>query len=181
MGTTNGAVGVGLDAIVTTLVTRTLEARDGLPRVGRGHKAPSSEAAAQVLKEMGQGRSREWARLMTVARCNMHDGVDVEVVVAPFLLAVAALRQDAKPRTDRPLAVVQRLETKAQAALDLAQLRLAESPESIAAHEAVLAEHAHYATHFNELGESVRDRLVVLTGQPRPTYGARRGHLQSMA
>jgi hypothetical protein len=180
-GSTQGQAGVGSTAVVDAMVRVQLEMREqaGLPKAANGHTiAPSDPGVAQILKDMGQGGSKEYARLYRVALCNLKDGVPLDQVEKPILLLLAAIRAEASTRTDRPISPLMRDETRCQAKLDLAQLKLAESPESIEAHEAVLAEHAQYARPFNELGETVRQRLVVLRSAPRETFGTRRGNMQ---
>lgn len=187
MGTTQEQAGVGLGSQDTRLSAAELaEKLNGmtlgvramwLQKAANGEPvAPSDPAAANISREMKDGRSQEWKRLMTKKLCDQRDGVPTEALVADLEFAIAILRARApKFRVDRPLGSLNARETKAQARLDLAQFRLAESPDDESVIQEALNAAQHYADTFGEYCATLRTRLSVVRGPARPFVGARRG------
>lgn len=183
---TRDVAGVGIgdtaQAIGAAMTRRILEQRRELPKALNGATiSPACARARSVQSEMQGGRSRHCEGVMVTLFANQDDGVPVEVVVGPLLFAIEAIyARAAQPRVTRPFSVLNAQETKLDARLDLAQLRLAESPECVEALREVERAAAHYTPVLNELATTVRHRLAVITAAPRPVYGARRGHMQVM-
>jgi hypothetical protein len=180
MRSTQDAAGVGTDAVVQGIVDTMLSARESLPHSSNGRPiAPSSAKAAQIRKDMRQGVSREWARLLEVSRCDAEDGVAPDQVEAPYWLAIAAIRHAARIRSERPVLAISRNETRTEAPLNLAQLRLAESPACAEALQAVIDAAERHLPNVVELRDGCRAELTVIRAQaPRQT---RPGHMQVMA
>lgn len=184
---TRGHAGVGIgdaaQAIGAAMTSRILEQRDQLPKTNNGAPIPCPDARSRgVRSEMQGGRSRHCEGMMVALFANQDDGVPADVVVAPLLFAIEAIyARAAAPRTTRPLAVLNAHETRLDARLDIAQLRLAESPECVEALREVERAAAHYTPVLHELVTTVRHRLALITTAPRPVYGARRGRIQVMA
>lgn len=177
---TRDVLGVGAEAVAQAMVNKQLAVRDCLPKAANGsHKAPSSPRAAQIMKDMRQNGSREYARLYCVGVCNLDDGVPLELAEAPILMLLAALREHAaarsRARTDRPVLSLLTREAKAHAALPLDELRLANSPTSLAAIDEALADCERYEPALHELEDSLRARRVLLAGEEA---ARRRGHMQ---
>lgn len=188
MGTTQEQAGVGLGQhgehlsaaeLAETLNGMTLGMRAmWLQKAANGDPiAPSDPAAANISREMKDGRSQEWKRLMTKKLCDQRDGVPTEALVADLEFAIAVLRARApKFRVDRPLGALNARETKAQARLDLAQFRLAESPDDESVIQEALNAAQHYADTFGEYCAALRSRLsVTRSTTPARVFGARRG------
>jgi hypothetical protein len=189
MGTTQDVAGVGLGQqtqhstslsaaeAAEKLVGITLAVRAAwLPKAGNGLTiAPSDPAAANICRDMADGSSQEWKRLMTKKFCDQRDGVPTEALVADLELAIVILRARApKFRVDRPLGALNAAETKAQARLDLAQYRLAESPSDPMVIQEALDARDHYAKVFGELSATLRHMLTVTRGTARRFVGRRR-------
>lgn len=187
MGTTQEQAGVGHGPHDTRLTAAELaEKLNGmtlgmramwLQKAANGDPiAPSDPAAANISREMKDGRSQEWKRLLTKKLCDQRDGVPTEALVADLEFAIAVLRARApKFRVDRPLGSLTARETKAQARLDLAQFRLAESPDDASTIQEALNAAQHYADTFGEYCESLRTRLSVTRGPATHRPVGRRG------
>lgn len=142
---------------ITDCITLLHDARATLPTQLNGRpKAPSDPYAAQVRKEITQGRSQEFKRLYAVLACDLCDGVPLPTVLAPLRRMIAQLttthEQRTKDAATRPIMTLIRCETAAQAQLDLAQLRLCAQPGSRAA----LVEAVRCATGYS----AILDELV---------------------
>jgi hypothetical protein len=194
MDSTQEIAGVGTgspreraEIISGELVKLTVKSRHMLPKAANGqHIAPSDPAAANILRDMNSGDSREWFRLYTVGACNIADGVPVNVVTAAARQYIAEMEALAAARERsgtflRPLGPVFSIETKAQSRLDLAQLKLAESPDSVEALEMVLAEADRYVAPFETMRTACRRMLAVTRGTTRDVVGRRRGALSLRA
>lgn len=180
---TRGVAGVGIgdmaQAIGAAMTARILEQRKSLPKASNGATiSPTCPRARSVQSEMQGGRSRHCEGVMVALLANQDDGVPAEDVVAPLLFAIEAIyARAAAPRVTRPIPALNAHETRVDFRLDLAQLRLAESPECVEALREVERAAAQYAPVLEELSATVRHRLAVITATPRPVYGARRGEL----
>lgn len=160
------------------LTEQLLSGRDILTRAANGHtKAVSDPYAAQVRRDMRQGRSAEFKRLRAVAICDLKDGVPFPLVVAPFRQFITDLEMEAvtlhREKTERPLPALVRTETKAQSALDLAQLRVVESPTSTQALEDALREAGMYRSALDAFTAGCERTLSVIRCGARRVYGAR--------
>lgn len=161
------------------LTTLSLEGRDALPHALNGRSIPPSDPrAANIRREMQQGRSREFARLLTVMLCDLTDGVPFPLVIAPLrqmiaTLEVAAVQQHQHRALHRPVTALMARETKAQARFDLAELKVAESPAcEIALSEAIREASAHEAA-IEAVREGMERDLAVIRTTRRPVYGRR--------
>ena len=114
MHTTQGAVQVALDAEVEGLEQLLYAQRASLPHARNGKSRPPSSAyAAQVLKDMKQGKSQEFRRIMAVLLTNLADGVPLHVVrLVPERMA-RALEFAAGEGRPRPVRALNLMETHA--------------------------------------------------------------------
>lgn len=188
MTTTQEQVGVGFAGLAPQTPAEIADVLTGMTLGMRAMWLPKSEnnveaiphsdpAALNIAREMGQGRSQEWKRLMTKKLCDQKDGVPTDALITDLEYAIAVLRSSAPAlRVDRPLPALNAAETKAQARLDLAQFRLAEQPNDPTAIRDALSARDHYATVFGEFTASLRHRLAVHRGPmpPRRFVGRRR-------
>lgn len=165
----------------TALTTLLLHGRDALPHALNGRPIPPSDpSAANIRREMQQGRSREFHRLLTVMLCDLKDGVPFPLVVAPLRQMLATLEREAvkrhqAARLDRPVMSLLVRETKAQARFDLAELKVAESPACEAALQEAIREASAHEAAIVAAREGMERQLAVLRSTPRPVYGRRVG------
>lgn len=165
-----------------TITTQLLDGRQLLPSAANGRPPlPADPHVAHTMHAMRNARSTPVYALLSVAKANLEDGVPYSEVIAAFramerAVEVLALSHEARKRViaDRPIPTIMHRETKAQARLDLAQLKLAESPESAEALADVLAEARRYEETFTELTTACETRLAVVRCSPSPVYGQRR-------
>jgi DnaJ-domain-containing protein 1 len=160
------AVDPVLDAFETEVLRLLLTQRECLPHARNGQpQAPSDAYAAQVAKDMGQGRSREVRRLLALMLCNVRDGVPLETVKLVTRRLEAACEHVAGAPRLRPLTVLNRRETREQCLLDLAQLRVQANEEDPDALTALIAHCAQYAEILSEImTEAERALMECLAG-----------------
>ena len=118
------------DQIAAELLAATLGARP------RSYGAPSVEGVSMLRRDLDRERSIPWKLLCRVKIADVIDGVPLERVLADVRILEAALRANARtqrPASLRPLTLLQQAETKHDARLDAAQMRLAydQSPEAL--------------------------------------------------
>lgn len=145
--------------------------RAGLPHELNGRpKCPSSVAAAQIRRDMQQGRSAEVRRLLTVLGCDVIDGVPLPTVLSVLDQMAAYLRLIAGDRTpdQRDLAVLTRMETRAEGRLNMAQLKALESPACEATLTEVLQARCEYDARLDAYMANVQARLAFLRGTRSP-------------
>lgn len=191
MGTTSRSLGVEPHAVASDLNDLLRAQRRSLPLSANNTPIPPSDPqAAEILKQIGQGRSKEFERLLTVMLCNLHDGVPFSLVTAPLRRMLTHLEVESKlieasrkrergPVAVKPLAGLMRRETREQSRLDLAQLKLAESPESVEALREVVDAANQYRPELDALTSTCEEKLALSlhVAAPRKVYGARRGQI----
>lgn len=162
----------------TAITAAILKQRDCLPHTLNGRPmSPSTVAAANIRREMQQGRSAEVKRLLTVLACDLEDGVPLATVLSTLDQMAAYLRLVAGDQAPEPrdLTVLVRNETRAQGRLDLAQLRLLETPTSEAALSEVIEAKNDYHTKLDALMQNVQERWAFLRGtRAEPTIRVQR-------
>ena len=153
-----------------------LQGRDALPHAQNGRPIPPSDPrAANIRKEMQQGRSREFHRLRTVMACDLRDGVPFALVVAPLRQLIADMEVEAVAgMLHRPVPALLRRETKAQAVCDLAELKVAASPTCEQALREAIREASQHEAAIVDLRSGLERELAVVRTKGRPVYGARR-------
>ena len=181
MGTTMTPGKVATDATADALTKQLLDGRELLPKAANNRAPlPRDPSVAHTRHGMRYGKCLPFHHLLAVVRADLEDGVPFSTVIAPFRQlqhAIEVMAVDAcHERAERPIPAVCRQETKAQARLDLAQLRVVESPESQEALADVLAEAAGYQTVLEELTTTVSRRLAVV--RTHRVYGSRRPALE---
>jgi hypothetical protein len=125
------------ETVGRTLTDTLLLGRAALPLAANNKPTKLSKPYAQkVAEEMSQGRSQEFKRIFAVCQCMLADRVPLPLVTAALrqmltMLEVesAALAAERVSSTPRVLPILLRQETRAQGHLDLAQLRVLETPE----------------------------------------------------
>lgn len=165
--------------IVQELNDLMLNSRDALPKERNGRpRAPSNPRAAQIRKDIGQERANPFGMLVTVGECDLRDGVAFSEVVGPLRRLIAhyeAVAVEAHMhRHERPLITLMCTELKAQTRLDLAQLRAAESPESVEALAEVIREADAHKRAIDEMQAAALRKLASVRAHPHAGVGARR-------
>lgn len=124
---------------------------------------------------MGHGRSKPFEYLLTVAQCDLADGVPFSVVRAPFdqfiheleVLAVA----DYARKLDHPLPIlIQReslAETREEGKLNVAQEKVVGAPSDPATLEHFLREAPRYRATLDRVTALCRTQLAVVRRAPR--------------
>lgn len=127
-------------------------------------KTPRSRYVRDVRVGISCGRSRPVEKLLAVSLADVQDGVPLAVATKPYQDIIDALTATSAAREARPLAALPLLvsETRAQAALDEAQLRLAASPTDAAAMDEVLARDAEYRAAEDRYATAVRLQRAAL-------------------
>lgn len=139
--------------------------REELPHAANGRPvAPSSPCAAQILKDMGQGKSQEITRLLTVLTCNTADGVAADVVKLVLRRIEAAIDVVARTSGPRPLSALNRRETREECLLTLTQFRAEADPDDIDALRALVDQCAHYRDALGDLQSEAERRIAWLLG-----------------
>lgn len=114
-----------------------LRAREALPLAENNKHQPLSDRYARsVVKDMSEGRSQEFKRIYAVCQCMLADGISLPLVTAALrqmltMLEVESVALVAERRTTTPrlLPILLRSETRKQGLLDVAQLRVLETPD----------------------------------------------------
>lgn len=136
MHTTPHHTRVDYHRIGQDLTREFLDARAGLPKSGNGAPiAPSNPRAAQIAKDMGQGKTLSFEQILTVAVTNVVDGVPVRRVTSALRIAIALLEgvADARKAVPAPrgsFAAFVRSEAKVHAKTECAALHVLEAPTS---------------------------------------------------
>lgn len=127
--------------------------------------------AAQIRKDMQQGKSAEIRRALHVMQDHIEAGVPLAVVCSVLDQMRAHLALCAADRASEPrdLSVLVKLETRAQGRLDMAQLAVLERPtDAVAVAECVQAA-SDYHTRYDAFVRNLHARLAVLRGSTTPT------------
>lgn len=166
MKTSQDRASGGYDEPAMALTKLLLDARAVLPHGLNGSPpAPSDPRAANIRREMQQGRSSEFKRLLTAMTCDLRDGVPFALVVAPLRQMIATLEIAAvdglRQRADRPVLTLIRRETRAQARSDLAQFKVAESPTSTSALADVVREASAHLVTLTDLIDGCERELAM--------------------
>lgn len=124
------------------LLVMTRSARDDAPRAANGRPiALSDRYAEQVIKDMCQGRSMEWQRIMATLVALSRAG-HIDAVMTILSYAAIACKSEAaiaKPTIDRPIAALIRHEERSNGPLNLMQLDLRENSDPRTLKAAALA------------------------------------------
>lgn len=146
MRTTTDVAAVAVKSFEQQLNDLFLGARDSLPRGLNGRAAtPPPKHIASTRKMMGQGLCRPFKHIIEVG----DEMIDADVPYTEVNAALARIMARNQARAldrhiirDRPIPVLLLKTQKEMGELSLASLRLAHSPESVEAIEAVLREAA---------------------------------------
>lgn len=159
------APATGVHEITRDILLLLLNQRSELPHAANGKPAaPSDPSAAQILKDMGQGKSQEIARLLTVLTCNARDGVAPEIIKLVSRRIDAAVDAAARASGPRPLSAINRRETREECLLNLTQLRAEADHDDAEALRALAEQCAHYRDALDELQREAERRLTWLLG-----------------
>lgn len=155
----------GVREIANDILLLVLNQRGELPHAANGKPlAPTNPAAAQILRDMRQGVSQEFARVLTVLTCNAADGVATDVIKLVTRRIDAAIDASAHPETPRPLSALNRRETREECLLNLTQLRAEADHDDVDAMRALVEQCAHYRTALDELQREGERRIIWLVG-----------------
>lgn len=130
-----------------------------------GHRAPRDRRVHQTRRNIASGRTTPWEMVLEQSLTDLADGAPIASVLAPYQHIIAALvALDGEPTPQlmqHPLTLVQR-ETRAQAALDEAQLAAVANPNDRAALRRCLAAATSYEDALGRLNAALREREVRL-------------------
>jgi hypothetical protein len=179
MGTTTDRAAVGQDMLTAALHELMLNSRDLLPHGRNGRPAaPSDPRAAQIRKDIGQGRANPIGQLIAVFECDVQDQVPFSEVVAPLRQLIAHLEVLAvhgrRPKLDRPLITLVRTETKLHCQATLAELRAVDTPTNPTALTALMREAEAERGVLAQIEERCLEELAVVRNAERTVHGARR-------
>ncbi|CAN5922618.1 hypothetical protein BH11GEM2_BH11GEM2_37720 [soil metagenome] len=186
MGTTTDRAAVGQEMLTAALHELLLNSRDVLPHGRNGRPAaPSDPRAAQIRKDIGQGRANPIGQLLTVFECDVQDQVPFSEVVAPLRQIIAHLEVLAvngrRPQLDRPLITLVRAETKIHCQATLAELRAVDTPASPAALASVVREAEAERIVLAEIEQRCLEQLAVVRTAERTVYGARHASARAVS
>lgn len=134
------------------------------------HRAPRSKYVAQLRRDIARGQCKPIAMLMAVMLADVEDGVPASLVTqwlesAKALVEAQAVERQRTAPVPVSLLPLHRRETRAQAALDEAQLRALAEPDNADALEEVAEKAAEYDAAESTLLSAVRQRWARLTMQ----------------
>jgi hypothetical protein len=156
-----------LGMIADDITSLLLQGRSVLPKaINNRPIRPSSDYVVNVRADMAKGRSQEIKRLLAVGLCDVRDGVPFDLVAAPYRqilahLEVASAAECAR-QPERSMAVLLRRETRAQGRLDIAQLRVVETPTCHNALTTVLREADGYCATLDDFTTACMHRLAAV-------------------
>jgi hypothetical protein len=180
MGTTPDPATVARATIADMINQALLNTRDTLPKERNGRPmAPSDARAAQIRKDIGQGRATPVQQLLTVTECDIADGVPLDRALAPILQLVAHLEREERHHMDRPLMTLVRAETRMHCRTSLAELRAVDSPASLDALSDVVREVAAERAVLTQIEEACIRQIAVVRAAPRPAHDV--GRAQRLA
>lgn len=125
-------------AIAAAISEQLLQVR----RLHLRRRAPKDDRVHQIRRNIACGRANPLLLLLATSFADLEDGAPIAAVLRPYQSAIATLeerhheRASVTPPAPLPLLSVMRRETRAQAQLDEAQLRVLENPDSVEALEA---------------------------------------------
>lgn len=164
-----------VEEIAMYLTDRMLDVRKRcLPARAGDAQQPDDKYVAKLRASMEPDtfKARPWWMLFWVALTDLSDGIPPEAVAEPFKLAIKFIEQygaevrDARAGINMPSLLVPMLaETKAQNALDLAQLTLQANPDDVAAQDRVLDLSAAYREKLTNYEDAVRARRAAVEGK----------------
>lgn len=145
------------------ITQKLLAHRKALPHALNGKPIPGAAQAAQIRKDMQQGKSAEVRRLLTVLQDDVLSGVPLPTVLSVLDDMAAFLRLAAGdlPPVPRDLAVLHRMEQRVQARLDDAQMKALARPGCAEALADVLRAADEYQAAKDKLVENVRAQVAV--------------------
>lgn len=163
------------EAVGQTLTETLLKARESLPLAENNkHVTLSDPYAAKVCKEMASGRSQEFKRIWAVCQGMLADGVSLPLVTAALrqmltMLEVESVTLNAMRRetTPRVLPILLRRETRRQGDLDIAQLRVLETPNCPNTLAAALFAGEQYLAAYDAWGKALVGLLHDIQHQPK--------------
>lgn len=172
MGTTvqgRTVQGCGIEAQLNTLL---LGGRASLPHTANYRPIAPPPRVAQVRKLIVQGLCCPFRHLTAISTTDLDDGVPLSEVLAPYHRMIAYLESRAADRhvalRERPVPVLMQRTQKEAGELSLAMLRLANSPESAEAAEAVIREAADLPPVVSELQRACHLEVVRASTSTRP-------------
>lgn len=149
-------------AVGDTLTATLLKAREALPLAPNNKHVPLSDAYAQgVVEEMSKKRSQEFKRIYAVCQCMLADGISLPLVTAALrqmltMLEVESVALVAERRsTPSVLPILLRNETRKQGTLDVAQLRVLETPDCPNTLSAALFAGEHYLVAYDQWAKAL--------------------------
>lgn len=144
---------------------RFVPARDGDAR----QPADKKVANLRYALDPEYGKARPFHMQMSISLTDLNDGVPVDAVTEVYKLAIKFLEQyaqelrEANKVIDAPSLLVPMLrETKAQQALDLAQMELNDDPNNKEKQDKVLELTSKYRERLGEYEDAVRARRAAL-------------------
>jgi hypothetical protein len=175
MTSTTDRAAVTATHIEQQLTDLLLSGRDSLPHGANGHPKAPPAAVASTRKLLRQGLRVPFRHLVQVSTADLSDGVPLSEVLAPYHRMIAYLESRAAEqylaRREKPVAVLMQRTQKEAGDLSLAMLRLAHSPASVDAMDAVIREAADLPPVVNELRAACHLSVVRTSTAPtrRPT------------
>lgn len=160
-----------IEEIGDYLTERTLDVRKRHVQARAGEaRQPADKRVANLRYSLDPdyGKARPWHMLLSVKLTDIQDGAPIDAVTEPLKLAIRYLEQyakevrESKDTIDGPTLLVPMLrETKAQQALDLAQVELNDDPNNTEKQDRVLELTATYRARLNDYEEAVRARRAA--------------------
>lgn len=161
-----------VEEVAMYLTDRMLDVRKRcLPARQGDAQQPDNRYVAKLRASMEPDnfKARPWYMLCWIALTDLSDGIPAEAVAEPFKLAIKFIEQygaevrDARAGINMPSLLVPMLaETKAQNALDLAQLSLQANPDDSVAQDRVLELSATYREKLANYEDAVRARRAAI-------------------
>ena len=137
-------------------------------RIFLHRRAPKDARVHQIHRNIACGRANPLFLLLACSFADLEDGASIGAVTRPYESAIAALQERYQERAMRspagpvPLFAVMRQETRAQAQLDDAQLRVLENPDSAEALEAVDCASTVYEESLRRVQAAIRAQRARL-------------------
>ena len=177
MGTTVQGRTVARGGLEGRLNELLLGGRASLPHVANHRPIAPPPKVASTRKMIGQGLCCPFRHLLDVSTADVDDGVPLSEVLAPYHRMIAYLEARAADRMltprERPVPVLMQRTMKETGELSLAMLRLANSPESTEAFEAVLREASDVTPIVSDLTRACHREVVSTRPARRLTLEAR--------
>lgn len=153
---------VALDEYTADVLGLLLSQREILPRAANGKPIAASDAyAAHVLKDMGVGKSQEIRRMLAVMITNLRDGVPPTIVRNWLRRIEAIIDVESGQYRPRSLVAMCRRETREQALVDLAQLRVVQDEHDLDALLHIEGELSSYLAIAQEMMAETQRRITL--------------------